>query len=78
MHVCVFGGVGGGRGVEGMASFTGADCGVCAQTRPEITEQIAQLASSPLSTHKQSHTYIHMYTHTHTNVERDKQILTKY
>ena len=56
----------------GRASFTGADCGVCVQTRPEITEQIAQLASSPLFTHKQTH------SQTHTNAKPEKQILTKY
>lgn len=50
MSVCVHGTVHGWEDI-----FTGADCGTCAQSRPEITEQIAQLANSPFCTHKHTH-----------------------
>ena len=41
--------------------FIRTDCGVCVQTRPEITEQIAQLACSPLCTHTHTRTHTHTY-----------------
>lgn len=58
----------------GRASCTTADCGVCVQTRPEITEQIAQLASSPLSLHTHTltdaHTHAHKYKARKTNIDK--------